>query len=133
MIERYTRPQMGALWSDKNRFRQWFEVELAALQVLGKNRQVPRDVAAKIRAKAKINVPFGATLSRVAKLPPGSRRDSSDQYAEKGFPWRLALGLFLLIYMGFRWYKGSFDRLLPEQARPGEVLGNWAPQSAPAK
>ena len=86
-----------------------------------------------VNAKAKINVPFGTTLSRVAKLPPGSRRDTSDPYAEKTFPWKLTLFLLLVIYLGFRWFEGKFDRFLPESAHPVEVLGAWAPHPAPAK
>ena len=30
MIARYTRPEMGRIWSDENKFRTWLEVELAA-------------------------------------------------------------------------------------------------------
>ena len=30
MIPRYTRPEMGRIWSDRNKFQQWLEVELAA-------------------------------------------------------------------------------------------------------
>jgi len=32
MIERYTRPEMGALWSEQNRFETWLLVELAVLR-----------------------------------------------------------------------------------------------------
>ena len=34
MIPRYTRPEMGRIWSDQNRFQQWLEVELAASEAL---------------------------------------------------------------------------------------------------
>ena len=34
MIARYTRPEMGRIWSDENKFRQWLEVELAATEAL---------------------------------------------------------------------------------------------------
>ncbi len=80
-----------------------------------------------VNARAKINVPFGATLTGVAKLPPGSRRDTSDRYAEQGVPWKRLLFLFLLLYGGWRWYKGSLDRFLPEPARAHTVLGDWFP------
>jgi hypothetical protein len=36
-----------------------------------------------VNARAKINVPFGTSLTGVAKLPPGSTIDVSDRYAEK--------------------------------------------------
>ncbi len=80
-----------------------------------------------VNADAKINVPFGATLTSVARLPPGSRRDSSDRYADKGLPWKRVLALLLIVYGAYRWYHGSFDRLLPERARSKTVLGRFAP------
>ena len=48
-----------------------------------------------VNAKAKINVPFGAALTQVATLPPGTQRDLVDPFAEKKKPWKLYL--FLLI------------------------------------
>ncbi|MDB5050642.1 MAG: hypothetical protein JWO30_3713 [Fibrobacteres bacterium] len=86
-----------------------------------------------VNAKAKFNVPFGATLSSVAKLPPGSRRDSSDPYADKGFPWKRALVAFLLLYVAYRWSGGSFDRVLPSRARAGSLLGPRLPWFHPSK
>lgn len=88
-----------------------------------------------VNARAKINVPFGATLSSVARLPPGSRRESGDRYAERGFPWKTTILLLLLLYVGYRWAHGALDRILPERARPANVLGSWAPPppAAPAK
>ncbi len=83
-----------------------------------------------VNAKAKINVPFGATLSSVAKLPPGSKRDSGDRYAEKGFPWKTLIGFLVLLYLAFRWYSGSFDHVLPGPMRSIEVLGKWAPHAS---
>jgi hypothetical protein len=85
-----------------------------------------------VNAKAKFNVPFGATLSSVAKLPPGSRRDSSDPYAEKGPPWKQALLAGLLLYLAYKWVVGYFDPVLPEPMRSTRVLGIWAPKSVPA-
>src|SRR5262245_61282986 len=42
MILRYTRPEMGAIWSDENKYRQWLEVELAATESLAESGAVPR-------------------------------------------------------------------------------------------
>jgi hypothetical protein len=80
-----------------------------------------------VNARARINVPFGATLSSVARLPPGARRETGDRYAERGFPWKTILFLLLLVYVGYRWYRGSLDRVLPERLRSTDVLGDWAP------
>jgi hypothetical protein len=50
-----------------------------------------------INARAKINVPFGARLTGIAKLPPGSQIDVSDPYAEKSVIWpKLLLAVFFL-------------------------------------
>ena len=56
MIPRYTRPDMGRIWSDQNRFQQWLEVELAASEALASLGVVPADAAAKLRAHAGFDV-----------------------------------------------------------------------------
>ena len=51
-----------------------------------------------VNAKAKINVPFGGSLTSVATLPPGSQRDLVDPFAEKKSPWpKVFVLLFLLV------------------------------------
>ncbi|MBL8234926.1 MAG: adenylosuccinate lyase, partial [Bryobacterales bacterium] len=45
MIQRYTRPEMGAIWSDENKYRQWLEVELAATETLAELGDVPAEEA----------------------------------------------------------------------------------------
>lgn len=56
MISRYTRPEMGRIFSDENRFKQWLEVELAASEALAETGQVPREAAAALRAHASFEV-----------------------------------------------------------------------------
>src|SRR6516162_10310365 len=56
LIPRYTRPEMGHVWSDANRFAKWLEVETAAAETLAETGQVPQEAAAAIRARAKIDV-----------------------------------------------------------------------------
>jgi len=56
LIPRYTRPEMGHVWSDANKFAKWLEVELAATETLAEAGQVPKEAAATIRAKAKVDV-----------------------------------------------------------------------------
>jgi len=80
-----------------------------------------------VNGDARINVPFGATLTSVGRLPPGARRDSSDRYADKGLPWKRVLFLLLVLYGAYRWYRGSFDRFLPHRAQSHTVLGKFAP------
>lgn len=56
MIARYTRPEMGQLWNDENRFQTWLEVELAVLKALGDAGVIPHQAATQIRKRTKINV-----------------------------------------------------------------------------
>ncbi len=52
MITRYTRPEMGRIWSDQNRFQTWLEVELAAADALAELGEVPRQAAEALRRHA---------------------------------------------------------------------------------
>ena len=45
MISRYTRPEMGRIWSDENKFRTWLEVEIAASETLAEAGLVPKSAA----------------------------------------------------------------------------------------
>ncbi len=75
-----------------------------------------------VNIRARINVPFGATLSSSARLPAGSRRDVRDQYAERGFPWRTFIAALLLLYGAHAWSKGQLDGFLPGSMRAAHVL-----------
>ena len=66
MIARYTRPEMGRIFSDENRFAQWLEVELAASEALAETGQIPGAAAKALRAHAGFNVDRGA--EEVAQL-----------------------------------------------------------------
>ena len=56
MIARYTRPEMSRVWSDENRFQKWLEVELAASETLAEAGVVPREAAAILRQRARVDV-----------------------------------------------------------------------------
>lgn len=56
MIDRYTRPEMGQVWTEENKIRKWLEVELAALEALARYRYIPKDIPRKVRAKARFSV-----------------------------------------------------------------------------
>ena len=51
MIPRYTRPQMGHIWSDQNKFQTWLQVEIAATETLAEAGIVPQQAARAIREK----------------------------------------------------------------------------------
>ncbi|MCK4414070.1 MAG: adenylosuccinate lyase [Candidatus Eisenbacteria sp.] len=56
MIERYTLPEMGALWSDETRFATWLEVEIAALRAMEAARIAPAGTADAIAGRARFDV-----------------------------------------------------------------------------
>ena len=51
MIARYTRPEMGRIWSDDNKFRMWLKVEIAATETLSEAGMVPAAAAKAIRGR----------------------------------------------------------------------------------
>jgi len=56
MIPRYTRPEMGRIWSEENGFQKWLDVEILAAEGLSKLGKVPRAAIARIRKKARFDV-----------------------------------------------------------------------------
>jgi adenylosuccinate lyase len=56
VIERYTRPEMGAVWSERRKFDTWLQVELAVVDVLAEQGVVPEEDAATIRDRASFTV-----------------------------------------------------------------------------
>src|SRR6185369_10357758 len=67
MIARYTRPEMGRIWSDQNRFQQWLEVELAASEALAELGVVPAEAARLLRAHAGFDVERIHAIEREVK------------------------------------------------------------------
>jgi adenylosuccinate lyase len=56
MIARYTRPAMGRIWSDENKYRCWLTVEIAASEALAKFGLVPQAAADAIRDRGDFTV-----------------------------------------------------------------------------
>ena len=83
-----------------------------------------------VNAKAKMNVPFGASLTQIAVLPPGSHRDLVDPFAEKKKPWGLyafLLVLLAILALALGWYLGKLDKVLPGKIKSTTVMGVNAP------
>src|SRR3954468_8926125 len=56
MIPRYTRPEMGRIWSDQHKYECWLAVELAASEALAEMGEVPAEAARALRAHARLDV-----------------------------------------------------------------------------
>src|SRR5215211_2234336 len=56
MINRYTLPEMGALWSEGSKFQKWLDVELAVCEVHAEMGTIPREALAEIKARAAFTV-----------------------------------------------------------------------------
>jgi adenylosuccinate lyase len=69
LIARYTRPEMGQIWSEENRFRMWLEVEIAASMVLADAGIVPRAAARAIQKKG------GFDLARIHAIEAEVKHD----------------------------------------------------------
>ena len=69
MIERYTRPGMGALWTDEHKFRTWLRVELAACEAMAQAGLIPRKEWRAIRRTAAFDV------KRIRKIEAETRHD----------------------------------------------------------
>ncbi len=56
MIERYTLPEMGALWSERNKFQKWLDVEVAVCEVHAEMGTIPREAVEEIKRRAAFTV-----------------------------------------------------------------------------
>jgi hypothetical protein len=88
-----------------------------------------------VNTRAIINIPFGASLTQVAALPPGAQRSFTDPFAEKKRPWKFYLFLLLLIGgVVFLWHKGylqEWQERFAAKDTPAVVEGAAKP-AAPA-
>ncbi|MBC1910725.1 adenylosuccinate lyase [Listeria innocua] len=56
MLERYTRKEMGNIWTEQNRYQAWLEVEILACEAWAELGDIPKEDVKKIRANAKFDV-----------------------------------------------------------------------------
>ena len=69
MIERYTRPAMGRIWNEENKYRMWLEVETTASETLADVGIVPKEAARAIRERG------GFDLARIQQIEAEVRHD----------------------------------------------------------
>ncbi len=75
-----------------------------------------------VNIRAKINVPFGRSLTHLPSLPPGASRVLHDPFAEKPPAWRRWVVLAFAVILGGAWFLGKFDSYLPDKAKASSVL-----------
>jgi hypothetical protein len=83
-----------------------------------------------VNAHARINVPFGASLTRLAVLPEGARVDKTDPFAEKKHHWKRHILIAVVLVTGLLWLGGKLDGALPSYLQSTQLTGG---QSAPAE
>jgi adenylosuccinate lyase len=67
MIERYTLPEMGGIWTDENRYRRWLDVELAVCEAWAKLGKIPPASLKTIKARAGFSVGRIDEIEKVVK------------------------------------------------------------------
>ncbi|MCD5325337.1 MULTISPECIES: adenylosuccinate lyase [Pontibacillus] len=69
MIERYTRPEMGAIWTDENKYKAWLEVELLACEAWSELGYIPAEDVKKLRQHASFDI------NRILEIEQETRHD----------------------------------------------------------
>ena len=67
MIARYTRPAMGRIWDEHNKFQIWLDIEILACEAQAENGVIPREAVDVIRAKASFDVARIEEIEREVK------------------------------------------------------------------
>ena len=88
-----------------------------------------------VNARAKINIPFGRSLTRTRVLPSGSQRDLFDPYAESHRGrWIAIIVALVVITLGCMWYFGCIEHYVPNVLpKSGHVLHKEAAKAAADK
>ncbi len=67
MIARYTRPEMGRIWEDKNRFSKWLQVEILACEAMAEEGLIPQEALSTIKRRASFSVERILEIEEVTK------------------------------------------------------------------
>src|ERR671913_281884 len=68
MIDRYTLPEMGALWSEQNKFRKWLDVEVAVCEVHAEMGTIPAAAVEEIKSRAAFTVELAEQIGEAARF-----------------------------------------------------------------
>lgn len=69
MIERYTRPEMGRIWTEENRYQKWLDVEIAACEAMAHEGMIPKEAFEQIKKRA------GFSVERILEIEAETRHD----------------------------------------------------------
>ena len=69
MIKRYTRKEMGALWTDESKYAAWLKVEILACEAMAQMGKIPKKALANIKKKAAFSV------SRIEAIEAETKHD----------------------------------------------------------
>jgi len=69
MIERYSLPEMAAIWQDEFKFKTMLEIEILTLEFLAQKNRIPKDVPPRVRKNAKFN------LNRIKQIEEKTQHD----------------------------------------------------------
>lgn len=69
MLERYTRPEMGNIWTEQNKYQAWLEVEILADEAWAELGEIPKEDVAKIREHASFDI------ARILEIEQSTRHD----------------------------------------------------------
>ena len=69
MIERYTRPEMGAIWTEENKYKAWLEVEILACEAWAEIGEIPKEDVVKLRQNASFDI------NRIYEIEKETRHD----------------------------------------------------------
>jgi adenylosuccinate lyase len=69
MIPRYTRPEMGRIWTDENRYSKWLQVEVKACEAMAEEGLIPREAFLTIKEKA------GFSVNRIHEIEEETKHD----------------------------------------------------------
>jgi adenylosuccinate lyase len=69
MIKRYTRPEMGAIWTEQNRYQKWLDVEMAVCEAWQELGEIPPDALERIKQK------IGFSVERIEEIESVVKHD----------------------------------------------------------
>ena len=69
MLERYSRPEMTAIWTEENKYQAWLEVEILADEAWAELGEIPKADVAKIRENATFDVARILEIEKETTIP----------------------------------------------------------------